>query len=60
MLILGRRVGEKIRIGDNITVTILAQNGSQIRVGIEAPQDISVHREEVYDKIQMNKQKKDK
>ena len=52
MLILTRRVGETLMIGDNITVTILGQKGNQIRIGVNAPKDIAVHREEIYDKIQ--------
>ncbi|WP_045762332.1 carbon storage regulator CsrA [Xanthomonas albilineans] len=52
MLILTRRVGETLMIGDSVTVTVLAVNGHQVRVGIEAPIDIPVHREEVYVRIQ--------
>lgn len=52
MLVLGRKPGEKIKIGHDITIHILSQQGQQIRVGIEAPADISVHREEISDKIQ--------
>lgn len=52
MLILTRRVGETLMIGDSVTVTVLAVNGHQARVGIKAPIDISVHREEVYVRIQ--------
>ncbi len=51
MLILTRKLGETIRIGNEITVTILEAKGRQIRIGIEAPSDISVHREEVYQVI---------
>lgn len=51
MLILTRRLGESIVIGDNIVVTILNTRGSQVRVGIAAPSEVSVHREEIYNKI---------
>ena len=52
MLILTRRVGEKLIIGDDVVVTVLGVKGSQVRVGINAPREVQVHREEVYDKIQ--------
>ena len=52
MLILTRRIGETICIGDNVTVTILNAKGNQIRLGIHAPKDVSVHREEIYQRIQ--------
>ena len=51
MLILTRRVGETLMIGDDITVTILSVKGNQIRVGVNAPRDLPVHREEVYERI---------
>jgi len=51
MLILTRRVGEKLVIGENVTVTILAAKGRQIRIGIEAPHDITVYREEIHQRI---------
>ena len=52
MLILTRRVGETLMIGDQITVTILGVKGNQVRVGVHAPKDVSVHREEIYERIQ--------
>ncbi|ALH99907.1 carbon storage regulator [Pseudomonas sp. FW306-02-F02-AA] len=52
MLVLSRVVGEMISIGDNISVRILAVNGGNVRFGIEAPQNINVHRAEVYERIQ--------
>ena len=55
MLILTRRPGESVKIGDNITVTVLAVKGGQLRLGFTAPQDVAVHREEVYQRIQADK-----
>ena len=52
MLVLSRVVGELISIGDNISVRILAVNGGNVRFGIEAPQDVKVHRCEIYERIQ--------
>ena len=51
MLILTRRVGEKLIIGENVTVTVLGVKGNQIRIGIDAPRDVLVNREEVYQRI---------
>ena len=52
MLILPRRVGEAVMIGDEVTVTVLGVKGNQVRVGVSAPKDVSVHREEIYERIQ--------
>ena len=57
MLILTRRVGESLRIGDEVTVTVLGIKGSQVRIGVNAPKSVSVHREEVYDRINEEKSK---
>lgn len=51
MLVLGRKAGQKIMIGDNIVVSVLSAQGSQFRIGIDAPPDVAVHREEIYEKI---------
>ena len=51
MLVLSRRVGETLIIGDNVTVTVLAVKGSQVRIGITAPTEVQVHREEIYQRI---------
>jgi carbon storage regulator len=52
MLILTRRVGETLMIGDNITINVLGVKGNQVRLGIDAPKEIPVHREEIFNKIQ--------
>lgn len=52
MLILTRRVGETLIIGDEVSVTVLAVKGNQIRIGVDAPKEVSVHREEIYQRIQ--------
>ena len=52
MLILTRRVGETVMIGDEVTVTVLGVRGNQVRVGVNAPKTVSVHREEIYERIQ--------
>lgn len=60
MLILTRRVGEVLRVGDDVTIAILGIKGNQTRVGIDAPKEVAVHREEIYKKIQDEKMLKEK
>ena len=55
MLILTRRVGETLMIGDDVTVTVLGVKGNQVRVGVSAPKEVSVHREEIYERIKQEK-----
>lgn len=52
MLILTRRVGETLMIGDEVSITVLGVKGNQVRIGVNAPKDVAVHREEIYDRIQ--------
>lgn len=58
MLVLSRNVGETLCIGDDITVTVLGVQGNQARIGIDAPKDVQVHREEIYQLVQAEKREK--
>ncbi|MEJ2048198.1 MAG: carbon storage regulator CsrA [Dehalococcoidia bacterium] len=59
MLILTRRVGETLMVGDEVTVTVLGVKGNQVRIGVNAPKDVAVHREEIYQRIQREKSETD-
>lgn len=56
MLILTRRIGETLNIGDNVQVTVLGIKGNQVRIGVNAPKDVPVHREEIYERIKKEKE----
>ena len=55
MLILTRRIGETLMVGDDVTITVLGVKGNQVRIGVNAPKDVAVHREEIYERIQNEK-----
>ncbi len=55
MLILTRKIGESLMIGEEVTVTVMDVKGNQVRIGIAAPKDVAVHREEIYDRVQAEK-----
>ena len=59
MLILTRRAGETVMVGSDITITVLGVKGNQVRIGINAPKDVAVHREEIYERIQSEKSAKE-
>lgn len=56
MLILTRKVGESVLIGDDISITVLSVRGNQVKLGVQAPKEVSVHREEIYQRIQETKE----
>jgi carbon storage regulator len=58
MLILTRRIGEAVMIADEVSVTLLSINGAQVRLGVNAPRNVPVHREEIYERIKQNKAEK--
>jgi carbon storage regulator len=55
VLILTRKVGEALMVGEDVTVTVIGLNGNQVRLGIKAPKDVAVHREEIFDRIKQEK-----
>ena len=59
MLILTRRIGETLMVGDDVTITVLGVKGNQVRIGVNAPKDVAVHREEIYKRIQKEKSGED-
>ena len=59
MLILTRRIGETLMVGDDVTITVLGVKGNQVRIGVNAPKDVAVHREEIYQRIQKEKSGED-
>lgn len=59
MLILTRRVGETLMVGDDVSITVLGVKGNQVRIGVNAPREIAVHREEIYMRIQKEKEQTD-
>lgn len=59
MLILTRKMGETLLVGDNVEITVLNIRGNQVKLGVKAPQDISVHRQEIYERIQSAQQQEE-